>query len=310
LIEKTGNKCEWCGSKKPPFSIHHPNEVNARTYDRIWNKIVSDRVNKLLENDPILRELLAFRTKFEKKKVLKQKLKKLEKKATKNRMKLCPFCLSNRISERKTVSPFYRCSACKNEFKTPKYRTPQNYVKAIKNKKTRLKSQNYSYISISSNKTLGSIYPFIYDDIIATYEYDVQQLVFDYEEMKNVLIICKRCHHANNKGLIICKKCKKNYHNPNYETCYQCHIKEEEANDHIARKIRSIFNVSQQELWIRSMESECVICDNWVGDSIEQLDVYLTGSNGKNGSYIGVICAQCYEEYKDSNETRFIVKKN
>ena len=51
-----------------------------------------------------------------------------------------------------------------------------------------------------------------------------------------------------------------------YETCYQCHIKEVEANDPIARKIRSIFNISQQDLEYKLMEFECVICDNWVGD--------------------------------------------
>lgn len=309
-IEKAGNKCEWCGSDKPPFSIHHPKEINARTYDYIWDEIINERVNKLLKDDPILRKKLELKIKLEQKRVLKQYLKYLEEKAAENQMKVCPSCLSYRIGERKTLTPRYRCGACKKEFKTPKNRTPQRYVEAIENNKSKLRSQDYSHISISPNKPLGSIYPFIYNDSLATYKSVVQQLVCDYEDMKNIFVICKRCHHAHNKGKILCKKCKVNYHKPNYEMCYQCYIKEVEANDPIARKIRSIFNISQQDLEYKLMESECVICDNWVGDSIEQLDVYLTGSDGENDSYVGVICAQCYEEYKASNETRYFVKKN
>lgn len=310
LIEKAGNKCEWCGSDKTPFSIHHPNEINARTYDYIWDKIINERVIELLKDDPILRKKLESRIKLEQKRVLKQKLKYLEERAIENQMKVCPSCLSNRISKRKTITPRYRCGECKKEFNTPQNRTPQRYIKAIENKKSKLMSQDYSYISISPNITLGPFYPVIYDDALATYKSIVQQLISDYEEMTGVVVVCKRCHYAHIRGLVLCEKCNENYRKPNYETCYQCHIKEIEANNPITRKIRSIFNVSQQELEYKLMESECVICDNWVGDSIEQLDVYLAGSNGGNDSYIGLICAQCYEEYKAINETRYIVKKN
>ena len=73
-IEKAGNKCEWCGSDKPPFSIHHPNGINARTYDHIWDTIIYERVIKLLKDDPILRKKLELRIKLEQKNVLKQKL--------------------------------------------------------------------------------------------------------------------------------------------------------------------------------------------------------------------------------------------
>ena len=310
LIEKAGNKCEWCGSDKTPFSIHHPKEINYHTYDHIWDTIIYERVSKLLKDDSILRKKLELRTKLEQKKVLKQNLKYLEERAIENQMKVCPSCLSNRISERKTITPRYRCSACKKEFKTPQNRTPQRYVKAIENKKSKLRSQNYSNIPISPNITFGPLYPIFYDDALATYKNVVQQLICNYEEMTGVVVICKRCHYAHNKGKILCEKCNENNRKPNYETCYQCHIKEVEANDPIARKIRLIFNVSQQDLEYKLMESECVICDNWVGDSIEQLDVYLTGSNGEKDLYIVVICAQCYEEHKDRNETRFIIKKN
>lgn len=236
LIEKAGNKCEWCGSDKLPFSIHHPNEINARTYDYIWGKIINERVIKLLKDDPILRKKLESRIKLEQKRVLKQKLKYLEERAIENQMKVCPSCLSNNISERKTIIPPYRCGECKKEFNTPKNRTPQRYVKAIENKKSKLMSQDYSYISISPNITLGPLYPVIYEDALATYKTVVQHLISDYEEMVGVVVVCKRCHYAHIRGLVLCEKCNENYRRPNYETCYQCHIKEIEAKDELYRK--------------------------------------------------------------------------
>ena len=45
-IEEAGNKCQWCGSEKEPFSIHHPKEITFRTYDRIWDTIVMDVIAK------------------------------------------------------------------------------------------------------------------------------------------------------------------------------------------------------------------------------------------------------------------------
>ena len=141
-------------------------------------------------------------------------------------MKVCPSCFSNRINERKTLTPRYRCGACKNEFETPINRTQQRYVKAIENQKSKLKSGNYSYISISPNITLGPLYPLIYEDALATYKNKVQELISDYENMTDVTVLCKKCHSATRFGLIICDKCKKGYHNMRYEVCFSCYREE------------------------------------------------------------------------------------
>lgn len=229
-IEKAGIKCEWCSSDKPPFSIHHPRGINARTYDYMWEEIINERVIKLLKDDPILRKKLELSIKLGQKKVLKEHLEYLEERAAESQMKVCPSCLSNRIRERKKLTPRYRCDACKNEFETPINRTQQRYVKAIENQKSKLKSGNYSYISISPNITLGPLYPLIYEDALATYKNKVQELISDYENMTDVTVLCKKCHSATRFGLIICDKCKKGYHNMRHEVCFSCY-KEEKGID-------------------------------------------------------------------------------
>ena len=220
-IETVGNKCQWCDSEKQPFSIHHPNGISARTYDYIWKTIVFKCVTNLLKNDPTLSELLALRTKLEKKRILKQKLKYLEEKAEETKMKVCPSCLSNRITERKIITPRYRCSKCEKVFATPKNRKAQRYIKAIGNVKIELNSQDYSNIDASSDKVLSPLYAFIYDKALKAYDKAVKQLVSDYENMTEVIVLCKKCHSSANMGLIICA-CKKGYHQRNNDKCYEC----------------------------------------------------------------------------------------
>lgn len=227
IIEKVGNKCQWCGSEKQPFSIHHPVEINARTYDYIWYTIVSDIIKKLKEKDATLAELFDLRVVLEQKKALKQKLKVQKQKANNSMVGVCPYCQSSNYNERKTLKPRYRCSTCKKEFETLKTRKPRNLVHSIEKLETKLKTQNYSYIRPSPNKSLSPLYPFIYNDARKAYDETVQQLVSSYEEMKDVEVLCKKCHSAARLGLVICEKCKTNYRRTQYDTCFRCHKGEE-----------------------------------------------------------------------------------
>jgi len=102
-------------------------------------------------------------------------------------------------------------------------RIPGNLARSIKNLETKLKSQNYFYTSISQSKTLGSILPFIYDETLKTYDEAVQQLVSNYEEMKDIIVLCKKWLSAAIHGYNICEKCKMNYRKTQYETCYRCY---------------------------------------------------------------------------------------
>ena len=223
LIEKAGNRCEWCQSEKAPFSIHHPNEINARTYDYIWNTIVSDHIDKLLEKNPNLRESITLNTELEKKKTLNQKLKKFEKKAKESQIKVCPYCSSSNITCRKTRNPIYKCSVCKKEFDNPKERTYGNLQKSISSMKSKLKSQDYSDIHISPSKQFSLIYPLIYGDAKLEYKKHIQQLISYYEEMADAKVLCKKCHSAARLGLKLCEKCKKKYLKEQNEFCYSCY---------------------------------------------------------------------------------------
>jgi len=43
-----------------------------------------------------------------------------------------------------------------------------------------------------------------------------------YMSFKNVMVLCRRCHFAKEKGLVICEICKERYHKPKYGKCWEC----------------------------------------------------------------------------------------
>lgn len=48
---------------------------------------------------------------------------------------------------------------------------------------------------------------------------------------ENVLILCKKCHFALHKGMVLCKVCKKKYHKRRFDMCYTCFHKAEDSKD-------------------------------------------------------------------------------
>ena len=48
----------------------------------------------------------------------------------------------------------------------------------------------------------------------------------EYLTLSNTITICKRCHFAKHKGLVLCEYCKKNYYNPKrFLSCANCRKK-------------------------------------------------------------------------------------
>lgn len=221
VLKKVGNKCQWCDSKKAPFSIHHPNSIDARDYDRIWYIILFDLIEKL-PKDATLVELYKLKVASEQKKTLKRNLKNQKQKARSSMIKVCPKCKGSNYSERSTLKPRYKCSSCKKEFDDFKIRPPKNLSHSIEKLETKLKTQNYSSTIISPSKMIGSLIPYVYDEVLKAYDKNVKHLVSDYEEMKDVQVLCKKCHRIAGLGLIICEKCKTHYRKPQYETCFSC----------------------------------------------------------------------------------------
>lgn len=124
-------------------------------------------------------------------------------------------------------------------------------------------------------------------------------------DVKRVLVLCKSCHFAAESGRVLCEKCKIRYKDPRYETCYQCKMELEEANDPVAQKIREIFLISSQEAWERHMEAECIQCGGWTWEEVEQYNVYLF----ENGSCVGVLCKECYKIFQEIENPKFLVKQ-
>ena len=44
----------------------------------------------------------------------------------------------------------------------------------------------------------------------------------EYRQFKHIKTCCKRCAFAEKNNYVLCVKCKTNYHDPIYETCYKC----------------------------------------------------------------------------------------
>lgn len=208
--------------KNGEYSIHHPNGIGARHYDHIWYTIVLGLIKELRENDDNFAKLFDLRVEFEQKIAVKRSLKHLKHKARNSKVGACPYCGSSQYNERKTLTPRFRCTSCKQNFDNLKMRAPHNLSQSIERLEAKQKSKDYSYTSVSPNKTLGPIYPFIYDEALRIYNETVKQIVSDYEDMKEVTVLCRKCHGAAEMGLVICEKCKTNYHREHNKACIRC----------------------------------------------------------------------------------------
>lgn len=44
----------------------------------------------------------------------------------------------------------------------------------------------------------------------------------DYNSFKGAIVLCRRCHFATHRWLVLCKICKKKYHKKQYDCCFDC----------------------------------------------------------------------------------------
>jgi len=282
IINERGNQCEWCGSEKEPFSIHHNQEINSRTYEKLWGDLLIKTIQNFIESEPEREDWVENFLSFENTLGLKNSIKFYKEKAGKS-------------GKKDTIKKLEALQKFESEGEKPE----RDIIK------------NLSYIDLQASfKLIGILLPQFYDKTIKEYNKQIEILTKNYSDMTEVSVVCKRCHYAHNRGLILCEKCNINFRRPQYDMCPQCRRKEVEANDPIAKKIREVFNVTQKDLWYMAMEDECVVCKFWVGDSVEQFDAYLTGENEDDDICIGAICPQCHDEFRVNNETRYIVKKH
>ena len=145
--------------------------------------------------------------------------------------------------------------------------------------------------------------PSCFEDLVKDYTVKIQELLYKYNDFSTVLVLCKGCHHATERGMVLCQKCKEHYKQPQYETCYQCKFRIEEANDPIARELRKIFNITKDDAEESKIIGLCINCaaESWELDE-EMHNLYLNVNNKKE--YVGSICKNCYEILKEKN-TKF-----
>ena len=62
-------------------------------------------------------------------------------------------------------------------------------------------------------------------ELIAS-EFDIEKnrILDEYKNLsdEHIVVLCTRCHYARENGVILCKKCGKNYHKPKYDQCWNC----------------------------------------------------------------------------------------
>lgn len=128
-----------------------------------------------------------------------------------------------------------------------------------------------------------------------------------YRNFDNCLLLCRRCHFAQGKGMILCRICKKKYHKWGWDTCWDCNPKKEEIE---IRKIKEeIEGLEYQKgsdgisFYYHDSPYECYICGNdgeyeSIGDDYEQYCFCKKCSKLPNREEVA------YKKYEDIVEKR------
>ncbi len=156
---------------------------------------------------------------------------------------------------------------------------------------------------------IQKIIPIFYEDLKTQYEKEEHKLITSYLNFDSVRVLCKGCHIATSRGLIFCKFCKDGFHTPKYDRCLKCRKKKIEETNPTARLLRKFFNISLWEQYDRNMECDCLKCGGWTFDQVQQYKVFLTKEDLTSGGSAGDFCESCFQEYQESEENGYFVKK-
>ncbi len=319
-LDQVNHKCEWCGRSDQPLSIHHPNEINSRTYQYLWEEILEKRLESFLngDNKRLNYATLYLQVKFEKE--LKRAKKFLENRAKDENVYCCHNCESRNYSKLTTSkTPKYKCYSCNSIFYRLKTRPRLVTIKKIKSLDNLIQHKKESRSSrlkivtdirkIIKTELIQKIIHLLYEDLKSQYKEEIQKLLTLYLNFEDTIVLCRKCHSAVRKGFTICKLCKKHYHTTAYDRCYKCHEKQIEEVNPTAKLIRKFFNISLQEQFERSAECECLKCGRPTYDQIDQYAVYLTEKDLAKEESIGEFCPICFPEYqKQEKKDYFVIK--
>lgn len=118
---------------------------------------------------------------------------------------VCPECQTKTINMRKYKKPQYRCSSG-HEFENP------NQIIDYTNKEVYL-------AQISWKKEIEEKYK---DRLESMIEAEYTSLEQRYLSGKETITLCRSCSYHRKLGHVRCKICGKNFHSPQFESCYEC----------------------------------------------------------------------------------------
>lgn len=197
------NFCIKCGSKEEPFIMQHP-----PFHEQEFMKIRYFSVVNVLERKMKEKIELTYDEYLDKN---------LPKKIA------CPNCKkASNILERKSITPKYRCCSCFNQFDIPIFSFKKNseYFRLLRNYRQELKAK-YSSEIIDENKKLR------------------EALLQKYISLKDAKICCKKCAYMEDiHGRRLCVKCKQNYHDARYPTCFFCKPKSDEDDNDLGIQVK------------------------------------------------------------------------
>ena len=182
-------ECEWCGSRKA-LAVHHTKHFKALDE---YKKIVTEFVRNYFSKR---------KHQTEKEELLTEVKKKIKTKYSNH----CPKC-GHSVYARKTLFPKYKCSKCSSVTNSP--------VKRVKVATKISRRKTFRRLFLAKHK----------EEIDKAYTLRKLQLNKEYLDFKNVEVLCKRCHFAKEKGLVLCEVCGNAYHKPNRGKCWSCFLK-------------------------------------------------------------------------------------
>jgi hypothetical protein len=178
--------CEWCGSTDN-LAIHHNHHFNAlNEYKKLVTKAIREHFAEGKNQDE-KQSLLAHTHQ-------KTKMKYLY---------LCPKC-GFQVYARKTLHPKYRCKDFRTLTCNPTSILNPKYQRAIR----RIFRKSF----LQSHK----------EEVDKVFKELKEKSNRDYLDFKDVSVLCRKCHYATEKDLVICKVCHKRYHTPKYGKCWAC----------------------------------------------------------------------------------------
>ena len=190
LKDKT---CEWCGSREN-LAIHHTQHFKGlKEYKSVLSMMMREHFGS--GRNEVERQALQAE---------------VNKRVHPRYSFLCPNC-NYPMYARKSIAPRYKCKKCGSETDKPKKKQSLESRRAFR--------KEFSKLFLQRHK----------EEIDKMFAQAKENSNRDYMDFKNVTILCKRCHYAKEKGLVLCKVCHKNYHKPKYEKCWRCFTKTAEG---------------------------------------------------------------------------------